>query len=77
MSLSINNDLSCVGVNYPGVQRLVSKGEVVLTKLTRSVAKLKKKDLFTSVWFWENMLTDTGKYNHTESYCTTVRLVYV
>lgn len=49
-------------VNYPGVQRHVSRGHVTLTPLPKALTKLKKKDLMTSLWFWNSLLADKGNF---------------
>ena len=45
-------------MSYPGVQKQVKKGNVILTKLPVSSKKLKKTDVMISTFFWENMLAD-------------------
>jgi hypothetical protein len=47
------------GLGYNlGLQRLISAGVVELTQLPSSLVKLKKKELLTHEWLWENMLAD-------------------
>jgi hypothetical protein len=46
------------GINYPGVQRQIRRGRVVLTPVPASMKKIKKNALLLSTWFWESLLAE-------------------
>lgn len=45
-------------INYPGIQKQVRKGNVILTPLPDSMAKFKRNQVFLSPWFWRNIVAD-------------------
>lgn len=47
------------GTQYPGIQKHVNTGRVVLTPLPKTFKGIKKKDLMLQPWFWKSMLSDT------------------
>lgn len=52
------NRMGREAITYSGVQRLVKRGKVILTAIPEAEGKLKRRDLFLSLWFWENIIAD-------------------
>jgi hypothetical protein len=46
------------GTRYPGIQKLVRRGRVVLTPFPSEFFRLKKKDVMLQPWLWRSMLAD-------------------
>jgi Protein of unknown function (DUF5672) len=46
------------GIAYPGIQRLVKRGHVILTPIPAEYSKLKKKVLMLQPWLWQEMLAE-------------------
>ena len=47
------------GTRYPGIQKLIRRGRVVLTPFPPAFNRLKKKDIMLQPWLWRSMLADT------------------
>lgn len=46
------------GIAYPGIQRQILRGRVMLTPLPSSMKKIKKNNLLLSSWFWSNIVAE-------------------
>lgn len=46
------------GIAYPGIQRQILRGRVLLTPLPSSMKKIKKNNLLLSSWFWSNIVAE-------------------
>lgn len=46
------------GVAYPGIQRQMARGRVLLSPLPSSMKKIKKNNLLLSSWFWQNIVAE-------------------
>mmetsp|Transcript_1229 Transcript_1229/g.2012 ORF Transcript_1229/g.2012 Transcript_1229/m.2012 type:complete len:363 (-) Transcript_1229:112-1200(-) len=54
-----NNKMSEEAIRYPGLQRRVQAGQVMLTPLPLSMGgHMKRKDLMRDPWLWESMAAD-------------------
>lgn len=53
-----NNKMAKEGTMYPGIQRQVARGRVILTEIPQQMNKIKKNDLMLSPWLWDNMLAE-------------------
>ena len=52
------NKMSMEGISYPGIQKLVKRGQVILTPIPDEYRKLKRKELMLQSWLWENTLAE-------------------
>ena len=52
------NKMSMEGTSYPGIQKLVKKGNVVLTPIPDEFRKMKRKELMLQPWIWKNTLAE-------------------
>ena len=50
--------MSMEGIAYPGIQKLVKRGHVILTPIPAEYSKLKKKVLMLQPWIWREMLAE-------------------
>ena len=53
-----NNKMSVEATQYPGIQRQIRKGNVILTPIPETYRKLKKKDFLVLPWVWESLVAD-------------------
>ena len=51
-------EMALQALAYPGVQRLVKKGAVILTPLPEELAKKKRKDILVSEWLWQHVAAE-------------------
>lgn len=50
--------MSLEGIAYPGIQKLVKRGHVILTPIPAEYSRLKKKVLMLQPWLWQAMLAE-------------------
>lgn len=46
------------GISYPGIQRQVRRGNVILTPIPTDMKKIKKNALLLTSWFWRSLVAD-------------------
>jgi hypothetical protein len=51
-------EMALQALAYPGVQRLLQKGAVILTPLPEELAKKKRKDILVSEWLWQHVAAE-------------------
>lgn len=52
------NKMSLEAISAPGILKQVHKGNVLLTPIPERMKKLRKKELLSSRWLWENMVAE-------------------